>query len=103
MSIQARVVAAPHPLPIIQDGQVVTVGNGDVVRMTEDQVTEAGMRIFGVFQFECPSCKAWHPLLFRLGKKRLCIYCVEWRAPKPLLKKHQPQTTMNPHRKESSS
>ena len=88
-TITAKLVSAPGPLPILQRGKRKLVTNGDVVRLTTEQFMGALVEVPKLFRFHCPSCKAFYPMLYVLGKKRLCLNCLEWRPMKPLLKRNR--------------
>jgi len=86
--IKAKTVGAPGPLPILQKSKRKTVKNGDVVTLTAAQFLGSLKEAPGLFRFKCPSCKQWYEMLYQIGKRRLCLDCLEWRQPKPILKKH---------------
>jgi len=85
--IDARVVAAPGPIPIFQRGKPKTVNNGDVVKLTLAQVEGCLIECPELLNFRCPRCRRWLVRLFGGKKLRLCLDCLEWRALKRPTKK----------------
>jgi hypothetical protein len=85
-TITAKLVSAPKPLPILQRGKRKWFTNGDVVTLTEEQFRGSLIEAPKLFRFHCPRCHSWYPMLYQLGKKRLCLHCLEWRPLKKPLK-----------------
>lgn len=80
--IQAKVIGASGPVPILQRGRIRRVQNGDMVKLTIYQAWAAQLEAPGLLIFQCPSCRLWYERLHGSDRLRLCENCIEWRAPK---------------------
>lgn len=82
LRIRAKIVGAPCTLPFMQGSRRRMVSNGDIVRLNAEQFWAVRAEAPFLLTYECPCCKGWYDHLFQLGKSRMCVHCVEWRAPK---------------------
>lgn len=76
LMIAARPV---RPLRLLQARQRVDTPAGSVVRLTPEQVAAGHLEAAGVFEYQCPSCRAWVSRLHDVGGRLRCPWCVDWR------------------------